>query len=317
MGTISGIFSLGVNWMTLLAVKVFDDDDREIISTISVSPDDYHLSSHLPAIRRLLDQNYSGYPIQGWVFGERLLAFSYLKAQKILLVAIASMNTSFSKLKAFLKALGKSYKSEIFENQQATFQKDFQDICDTIVRMVDSSITLRISLLGLARSGKTTFVQQYITEQQLAGFNSYEPTKLVNIVTQENSTQSPHLRFYDLGMAFQQHWWKFSTESDGYIFFVDVSDSRAISNSKELLEEIRNFWDLPYVIAANKKDVGSIKNIRRYLSRKFLVPIRLIYETESSTGLGCDLLLQGLITEIKKTKAYQPLMQSQPSKNDL
>ncbi|MHA1978142.1 MAG: GTPase domain-containing protein [Candidatus Hodarchaeales archaeon] len=302
--------------MTLLAVKVYDDENQEIVSTISVTPDDYTLPISLPAIRRLLVQNNNDKFVQGWVCGNNFLAFSYLKPQKVLLVAIASINTAFSKLKAFLKLLGKSYKSELFEEHHSSFQKDFQDICDTVVRMVDSSTTLSVSLLGLARSGKTTFIQQYITEQQLAGFNSYEPTKLVNIVTQESSSKSPHLRFYDLGMAFQQHWWKFSSESDGYIFFVDISDIRSINASKELLEEIRNFWDLPYVIAANKIDVGSIKNVRRYLSRKLMAPIRLIYETESSTGTGFKPLIERLLSEIQKNKSYSSIIEPQPSENE-
>ncbi|MHA1994900.1 MAG: GTPase domain-containing protein [Candidatus Hodarchaeales archaeon] len=302
--------------MTLLSVKVYDDNDQEIVSTISVTPDDCQLSISLPAIRSLLIQKENALPVQGWVCGDKLLAFSYLKSQQVLLVAIASINTSFSKLQSFLKLLGKSYKSDLFEKHQSSFQRDFQDICDTIVRMVDSSKTLRISLLGLARSGKTTFVQQYLTDQQLAGFNTYEPTKLVNIVTQENSPVNQQLRFYDLGMAFQQHWWKFSKESDGYIFFIDISESQSINASKELLEEIRNFWDLPYVIAANKIDIGSVKNVRRYLSRKLLVPIRLIYETESSTGFGFDPLLQGLISEIQKGKSYSSIIQPQSTKSE-
>ena len=302
--------------MTLLAVKVFDDANQEIVSTISVTTDDWQLSDSLPVIRSLVMQNSNVKPVQGWVRGENLIAVSYLKSQKVLLVAIASSNTSFSKLESFLKLLGKSYKSELFEQHHSSFQKDFQDICDTVVRMVDSSTTLSLSLLGLARSGKTTFIQQYITEQQLAGFNTYEPTKLVNIVSQESSTKRPHLRFYDLGMAFQQHWWKFSSESDGYIFFVDVSDNRSINASKELFEEIRNFWDLPYVIAANKIDIGSVKNVRRYLSRKLLAPIRVIYETESSTGAGFDPLLEGLLTEIQKMSSQSSIIQPQQSKNE-
>jgi GTPase SAR1 family protein len=302
--------------MTLLSVKVFDDNNQEIVSTISVTPDDCRLSVSLPAIRSMLIHNENTKPVQGWVCGDKLLAFSYLKSQKVLLVAIASYNTSFSKLRSFLKLLGKSYKSDLFEKHQSSFQRDFQDICDTIVSLVDSSTTLRVSLLGLARSGKTTFLQQYLTEQQLASFNEYEPTKLVNIVTKENSPKSSQIRFYDLGMAFQQHWWKFSTESDGYIFFVDVSDSQSIKASKELLEEIRNFWDLPYVIAANKIDVGLVKNVRRYLSRKLLVPIRLIYETESSTGFGFDPLLQGLISEIHKVKSFSSIIQPQSTKTE-
>ena len=301
--------------MTLLSVKVFDDANEEIVSTISVTPDNCQTSASLPAIRRLIIQNNNTQPVQGWVCGDKLLAFSYLNSQKVLLLAIASINTSFSKLQSFLELLGKSYKSRLFEKHQPSFQKDFQDVCDSIVTMVDSSTTLSISLLGLARSGKTTFIQQHIIEQQLAGFNSYEPTRLVNIVSYERSTPSPHIRFYDLGMAFQQHWWKFSTESDGYIFFVDISDNRSIYASKELLEEIRNFWDLPYVIAANKIDIGSIKNVRRYLSRKLLVPIRLIYETESATGVGFDPLLEGMLSEIHKNTSYSSIIQPQSTKS--
>jgi len=104
--------------MTLLSVKVYDDNNQEIVSTIAVTPDDHLLPVTLPAIRNLLIQNKHSAHVQGWVYGEIILAFSYLKSKQVLLVAIASINTSFSKLQSFLQLLGKSYKSDIFEKNQ-------------------------------------------------------------------------------------------------------------------------------------------------------------------------------------------------------
>ncbi|MHA1237322.1 MAG: ADP-ribosylation factor-like protein [Candidatus Hodarchaeales archaeon] len=303
--------------MTLLAVKVFDESNNEVVTTISIGADNCNISEILPTIRKLIiDQNQKHSP-QGWVCGNYSFVFDYISSEKLFLVAIASLNTSFVKLKNFLELLKASIKENLFDATGTISSKHFQDTCDLLVKSVDSSSNLNISLLGLAKSGKTTFIQQYITEQQLAGFNSYEPTRLVNIVNLEGSTDLPQIRFYDLGMAFQQHWWKFSAESDGYIFFVDMSDSNSINASKELLEEIRNFWDLPFVIAANKMDNSIIKNPRRYLSRKLFIPIRLIYEVETSTGVGLKALLQNLVTnEIQVKKQYSPVLQRSTTKNE-
>lgn len=301
--------------MTLLAVKVFDEFNKEVVSTISIGTDNCNLSEILSTIRQLaIDQNKKNSP-QGWVCGNYSFAFDYINSKKLFLVAIASLNTSFIKLKKFLELLKDSMKENLIDTTGMISSKQFQDTCDLLVKSVDSTPSLSISLLGLAKSGKTTFIQQHITEQQLAGFNSYEPTRLVNIVNLEGNSDLPQVRFYDLGMAFQQHWWKFSTESDGYIFFVDMSDSNSINASKELLEEIRNFWDLPFVIAANKMDNSIIKNTRRYLSRKLFVPIKLIYEVETSTGVGLKALLQGLVVnEIQEKKQYSTVLQRPTTK---
>ena len=302
--------------MTLFAVKVFDDHNNEVASTISVNTDNCNLSEILPTIRKLiLDQKGKNSP-QGWVCGKYSFVFDYITSKNLFVVAIASLNTSFVKLERFLGLLKESFETSMIDTNGKISTKLFQDTCDALVKSVDSVPNLSISLLGLAKSGKTSFIQQYITEQQLAGFNSYEPTKLVNIVNLQRSSDLAHIRFYDLGMAFQQHWWKFSSESDGYIFFIDMSDSNSINASKELLEEIRNFWDLPFVIAANKMDNSIIKNPRRYLSRKLFVPIRLIYEVETSTGVGLKALLHGLVTnEIQTKEHYSTVLQRSSTKD--
>jgi signal recognition particle receptor subunit beta len=302
--------------MTLFAVKVFDDNNNEIVSTISVNADNCNLSEILPTIRQLiLNQNGKNSP-QGWVCGKFTFAFDYITSKKLFIVAIASLNTSFVKLEKFLDLLKVAMKESLIDGKGKVPSKLFQDTCDSLVKSVDSTPNLSISLLGLAKSGKTTFTKQYITKHQLAGFDTYKPTRLVNIVDLEGDSDMAQIRFYDLGMAFQQHWWKFSSESDGYIFFIDMSDSNSINASKELLEEIRNFWDLPFVIAANKMDNSIIKNPRRYLSRKLFVPIRLIYEVETSTGVGLKPLLHGLVTnEIQAKQQYSTVLQRSPTKN--
>lgn len=300
--------------MTLLAVKGFDDENNEIISTISMTVEDLQFKSVLPSIRKIYSENnYHNLP-QGWIYEDKYILFSYSQASHVLFVAVASNKTSFAKLKYFLELLENSWRNRTVETRKNMSSKEFQDLCDSLINYVVSQPYLNIALLGLGRSGKTTFLQHYGPEQQLTGFNSYKPTRLVNIVVVDNLYQNITIRFYDLGIAFQEHWWKFSLDSDGYIFFVDMSDSNSIRGSKELLEEVRNFWDLPFVIAANKIDISTIKNTQRYLSRKLLVPRNIIYEVETQTGLGMTTLLEGLFSEIQKETPSTQLVQPQRSK---
>lgn len=295
--------------MTLLAVKGFDHMNHEVLSSISLSTHDCDVEKVIPEIRKLLCNSDNNKKIPGWVCGDYSIAFSNIQDKNLLLVAIASINTPFIKLRRFLNLLKLSLTDCLKHKQITEIQEIFQELCDSAVNSVDNSIKLNISLLGLEKSGKTTFSHQYITGQRLAGFNSYEPTRLLNIISYENSPDYPHIYFFDLGMAFRQHWWKFSSESDGYIFFVDMADTKSIKKSVDLFEEIRNFWDLPFVVAANKMDMCTIKNPRRYLSRKLLVPIRVIYEVETSTSAGLDRLLGGLIKkEIQGTLRSAPFI---------
>ncbi|MCK4849327.1 MAG: hypothetical protein KAT16_09890 [Candidatus Heimdallarchaeota archaeon] len=64
-------------------------------------------------------------------------------------------------------------------------------------------------------------------------------------------------------------------------------------------------------------DNSIIKNTRRYLSRKLFVPIKLIYEVETSTGVGLKALLQGLVVnEIQGKKQYSAVLQRPTTKNN-
>lgn len=281
--------------LALLSVKVFDKNNNEIQSTVSVSIDKF-AHALIPLIGELVREESHQNHVQALVRENYILSF-YNTPEDFLLVAYSTPNTSFRKLQRFLEDLGEKIRVDITLNKSNPSNEDFQDICDSIAKSIDTEIELRISLLGLDRSGKTTFANHFSEDSCLAVFNSYTPTNLLNIVNIHPIDNLPSMKLYDLGMAFQNQWWKFSGESDGYIFFVSSDDGR-MNEARDLLQEIRNFWDLPFVVAANKRDTTRISNLRKYISRKLRVPIKLIYETETSTGFGLVELLEGLVKEI-------------------
>ncbi len=300
--------------MTLLSVKVFDRSNSELNSTVSVSSDRkfYDL---IPLLGRLAREETQQGRTQGLIINERLFAFRSA-INDLMLVATATINTSFQKLELFLELLCEFLTNEIPTPESIVSTKNFQDVCNSIVETVDgSSIELKIALLGLDRSGKTTFVNFFKENQSLAGFDSYQPTQNLNIIRTDNISDLPQIQFFDLGYAFQQQWWRFSSESDGYIFFVDSSDSSRIKKSEELLQEIRNFWDLPFVVAANMRDTSKIVNIRKYLARKFRISSKKIFETNTWTGAGILPLLEGLVKrEIQANKIMVSLVHSNKNK---
>ena len=183
--------------------------------------------------------------------------------------------------------------------------RHFQELCNSIVNRVDSSINqLKIALLGLDHSGKSTFCNFFRGDQPLIEFESYRPTQLLDIIRTDIVCNLPQIQFFDLGYAYHAQWWRWSSESDGYIFFVDSSNTDRIKKSQELLQEIRNFWDCPFIVAASMRDISRIVNIKKYLSRKFHISSRKIYETNTWTGDGILPLLEGLINkeiQIKNT----------------
>lgn len=302
--------------MTFLSVKVFDKTNKEICSTVSVSDDNriYDLVPYLgPLARKLPHEQNSEYPqvqSQALIANNQLVGF--LKSpDDLLLVVTTTINTSFQKLNHFLVLLNQAISKYSLNFRSGETRRSFQKICDELINAIDATAILNIALLGLAKSGKTTFAR-YFEENHPLGFEPYQPTDLLNIVKIERLGDFPYqFRFFDLGMAFQQNWFRFSKESDGFIFFVDCSDPQRMNKSKELLQELRNFWDKPFVVAANKRDAAKIVNIRKYISRKLKVPIRKIYETETSTGYGLLPLIDGLINhEITKQKIAVSMIRS-------
>ncbi|MHA2075780.1 MAG: ADP-ribosylation factor-like protein [Candidatus Hodarchaeales archaeon] len=282
--------------MALLSVKVFDKDNVEIHSTVSILTENF-IHEFIPHLGELARDQSAQDHIQALIRNHHLIAF-YNTPEDLLLVAFATLNTSFHRLHSFLEHLGDTLRLDFTLNKSKPSSQDFQDTCDSIAKKVDSSTEMKIALLGLDRSGKTTFANYFSEDKYLAVFDSYVPTNLLNIVKVPPANNLPSMQFYDLGMAFQNHWWKFSKESDAFIFFISSDDTR-MNEARGLLQEIRNFWDLPFVIAANKKDASKIVNLRKYVSRKLRVPIKLIFETETSTGIGLVELLQGLVKEIQ------------------
>ncbi|MHA2243821.1 MAG: ADP-ribosylation factor-like protein [Candidatus Hodarchaeales archaeon] len=281
--------------MTLHSVKVFDKNNAELNSTVSVSvSNDQSFNDLIPLLGRLAREETQQGQAQGLIINNQLIVFR-TTINDLILVSNATINTSFQSLELFLELLDEYLRVHIPTYEDMVSTKHFQDICNSIVKTVDDSNTeLKIALLGLDRSGKTTFVNFLKEDQPLAGFESYQPTQLLNIIRIDISNL-PQLQFYDLGYAYQQQWWRFSSESDGYIFFVDSSDPDRIKKSQELLQEIRNFWDRPFVVAANMRDTSGIVNIRKYLARKFRISSRKIYETDTWTGDGILPLLEGLV----------------------
>jgi len=285
--------------LTLLSVKVFDKNNKEIHTTVSVSADNSIYDS-IHQIGELAREESRQNHVQALVRENHILAFVNT-LNDLLLVAKATPNTSYRRLQSFLEHLKKKFSINKALNQSKPSNLNFQDICDSITKSIDSIVELRIALLGLDRSGKTTFANFFSEDNRLAVFESYKPTNLLNISKIHSIGNLPLLRFYDLGMKFQNQWWKFSRESDGYIFFVSSDDTR-MNEARDLLQEVRNFWDLPFVVAANKRDTAKISNIRKYVCRKLRVPRKIVYETETSTGFGLIELLEGLEKEIQGKK---------------
>lgn len=280
--------------MTLLSVKVFDKHNTEIISTVSISSDQrfYDL---IPVLGELARKETQSGCTQGIIIDDQLIAFR-TTIHDLMLVSVASINTSFPRLELFLGLLNEYLNKDIPDPESIVSSKHFQDLCNSIVKAVDNSNTeLKIALLGLDRSGKSTFVNYLREDHPLAGFESYQPTQLLDIIRIDSIGNLPQIRFFDLGYAFQQQWWRFRNESDGFIFFVDSSDSKRIRKSQELFQEVRTFWDCPFVIAGNMRDISRIPNIRKYLARRFRISSRKIYETNTWTGDGIFTLLEGLV----------------------
>ncbi|MFW9905633.1 MAG: ADP-ribosylation factor-like protein [Candidatus Thorarchaeota archaeon] len=280
--------------MTLFSVKIFDAQNSELVSTVSISNNE-HFFNLVPVLGKLArDENQRGCT-QGIIINNQLIAFR-TTIHNLILVSIASINTSFHRLELFLSLLNEHLSEEIPSPESTISSRNFQDLCNSLIKTVDNSNTeLKIALLGLDRSGKSTFVNHFREDRPLSGFESYNPTQLLDIIRIDSIGNLPKIQFYDLGYTFQQQWWRFSTKSDAYIFFVDSSDSKCIRKSQELFQEVRNYWDRPFVIAANMRDISRITNIRKYLARRFRISSRKIYETNTSTGDGVSALLEGLV----------------------
>ncbi|WP_455140170.1 ADP-ribosylation factor-like protein [Candidatus Hodarchaeum mangrovi] len=281
--------------MTIVSVKIYSSQKEEVLSTVTLPNEDIsNLSSILKQapLSLIIDSNI--HDIQGLLLNQYLFVHTKTSS-KFTIVAIATLNTSFFEIETFLTLLKQELSSfnpkSLLEDNEA-----FQIVCEQIIQRMESQNEISIALLGLDKAGKTTFLNILKDQQSLTGFKEYLPTKSLNIDTIHLKNIPYRIKLFDLGMAFQSHWWMFAGECEGFIFFIDAADISRRNEAMELFNEIRNFWDCPYVIAANKVDICKIHNIRKYLARKLKVSIRKVYETNTSTGEGVESLLEGLIT---------------------
>jgi len=285
--------------MTIVSVKLYNSQKEEVLSTVTLP--NGHTSNLSNILKQapmslILDSNI--HDIQGLLLNHYL--FVHTKTfSNFTIVIIATLNTSFFEIETFLTLLKQELSSfnpkSLFEDNEA-----FELACEQIIQYIESQNEISIALLGLDKSGKTTFLNNLKDEQSLTGFKEYLPTKSLNIEIIYLKNYPYRVKLFDLGMAFQSHWWMFAGECEGFIFFIDAADTSRRNEAMELFHEIRNFWDCPYVIAANKVDMCKILNIRKYFARKLKVSIRKVYETNTSTGEGVLSLLKGLINnEIK------------------
>ena len=286
----------------IISVKIYSSQKEEVFSTVTLPNG---VNSNLSNILRqvplplIFDSNF--HDIQGLVLNQYIIVRTKTSTQHTI-VAIATLNTSFFEIETFLSLLKCEFSSSnpesLYEDNEA-----FQIICEQIIQRIELQNEIKIALLGLDKAGKTTFLSILKDEQSLTGFKEYLPTKSLNIHTINLKNIPSPIKLFDLGMAFQSHWWMFAGECEGFIFFIDAADINRRNEAMDLFHEIRNFWDCPYVIAANKIDICKIHNIRKYFARKLKVSIRKVYETNTSTGEGVVPLLEGLINNEIKNKS--------------
>ncbi|MHA1972330.1 MAG: ADP-ribosylation factor-like protein [Candidatus Hodarchaeales archaeon] len=278
--------------MTLISIKVFDQDKSEILSSITApNPNNTDVSTISKKFFVFLSKDIKPNSIQGVIIDNHMVTFT--TTLNYYLAVISTQNTSLVKLNSLLSMLSQALPT--FLEKYNFSSEDFQCLCESLIQRVESQPTLKIALVGLDMSGKTTFLDNFEEERALTSFESYKPTRLLNIVKTRVSQIPFSLIFYDLGWSFRQHWWMFSKECDAFIYFVDSSDVERRGIALELLQELRNFWDCPFVIAANKVDTCKIKNIKKHLARKFRVSSKKIYEINTLSGIGLVSMLEGLI----------------------
>ncbi|MFW9779263.1 MAG: ADP-ribosylation factor-like protein [Candidatus Heimdallarchaeota archaeon] len=275
--------------MTLLAVRLLDSDNSVVLSTMGFTLES-SISEILPFIRSLQAKKSSNQII---INQDKLIAFQSVGSK--LLVATATSTMAINKIRKFLAVLSRTV-SNISSYEEYRRIGDFEFLCRTVLAVVDAIPRVTIALTGLAQSGKTTFTRFFTNGQPLREFATYRPTRLLEMVEVAEIKEIPFgLRFIDLSSSFQPFWYLFNQISDAFIFFVDCSKRDQMQKAQECFLDLRTFWDKPYCIAANKKDLSTVKDLKRFIARRFQVPTNRVFATETLTGEGIMPLLESLL----------------------
>ena len=122
---------------------------------------------------------------------------------------------------------------------------------------INEEYTIRI--FGLDNSGKSTLLMSLINPVE---GNVAEITE--DFVADEMIYQKSRINLFDISgkKTYREYWKNFFHSSDGFIFVVDVSDSKRFDEAKQALKtiiQIEDNKDVPLLIYANEIDLLNSK----------------------------------------------------------
>ena len=165
---------------------------------------------------------------------------------------------------------------------------------------------MRVLMLGLDNSGKTTALKQLAGED----INTITPTQGFNIKSVQ--TEGIKLNMWDIGgqKHIRPYWKNYYPNTDGIIYIVDSSDNRRFDEAAEELEDLTGQEDLegvPILVLANKQDLLNSANAAAVMEALELTSLkgRWIHVEGCSAKTGEKLSegLEKLTEQINKFKA--------------
>ncbi len=183
---------------------------------------------------------------------------------------------------------------------------DFIDFGPTVDEIIhhfgDSTIVLKIVLIGLDYAGKTTLTHAYAD----SGYHDYLPTKGLDIL--KINYKNMHIRLWDLGgqRQFRNLWPKFASEASGLIFVIDSTTDRW-SETKEAFE-IAKILNLPFICYANKQDLVDRAKSLEFIANRLVINQNLIIPGSALLNDGIYEVLDGLIQIIEDEESSKVII---------
>ena len=165
---------------------------------------------------------------------------------------------------------------------------------------------MRILMLGLDNSGKTTALKQLASED----VSSITPTQGFNI----KSVQSAgfKLNVWDIGgqKHIRPYWKNYYANTQAIVYMVDSADKRRADECAEELETLMGEEELagvPVLVFANKQDLLNAMTAAEIIEALELSTVKdrwiHVQACSAKTGDGLEDGLNMLMTKVKETKA--------------